>query len=74
MPAGIESWRKPVVLLKTRTRRFRPAAAAPVQAAHDPSLPTVQREGEEEEEVQAAHDDSLGPVQRQEAEEEEEQA
>jgi hypothetical protein len=51
-----------------------PAAAASVQAAHDPSLPTVQREGEEEEEVQAAHDDSLGPVQRQEAEEEEEQA
>ncbi len=47
---------------------------AAVQAAHDPSLPTIQREGEEEEEAQAAHDDSLGPVQRQEAEEEEEQA
>ena len=45
-----------------------------VQAAHDSSLPAVQREGEEEEEMQAAHDDSLGPVQRQEAEEEEEQA
>jgi hypothetical protein len=46
---------------------------AAVQAAHDPSLPAVQRqgEGEEEEEVQAAHDPSLGPVQRQEAEEEE---
>jgi len=51
------------------------AAAAPaVQAAHDSSLPAVQREGEEEEEVQASHDSSLGPVQRQEAEEEEEQA
>lgn len=53
-----------------------PVAAAPaVQAAHDSSLPAVQRQGEEEEEeAQAAHDDSLGPVQRQEAEEEEEQA
>ncbi len=51
-----------------------PTAAPSVQAAHDSSLPTVQREGEEEEEMQAAHDDSLGPVQRQEAEEEEEQA
>jgi hypothetical protein len=49
------------------------APASAVQAAHDPALPTVQREGEEEEEAQAAHDDSLGPVQR-EAEEEEEQA
>lgn len=50
------------------------ASAAPaVQTAHDSSLPAVQREGEEEEEMQAAHDDSLGPVQR-EAEEEEEQA
>lgn len=45
---------------------------ASVQAAHDPSLPAVQRaeEGEEEEPAQAAHDPSLGPVQR-EAEEEE---
>ncbi len=51
-----------------------PAAAPAVQAAHDPSLPAVQRQEEEEEEMQAAHDDSLGPVQRQEAEEEEEQA
>jgi len=51
-----------------------PAASAPaVQASHDSSLPAVQREGEEEEEMQAAHDSSLGPVQR-EAEEEEEQA
>lgn len=53
-----------------------PAVAAPaVQAAHDSSLPAVQRQGdEEEEEMQTAHDASLGPVQRQEAEEEEEQA
>jgi hypothetical protein len=50
------------------------APAPAVQAAHDPSLPAVQRQGEEEEEeMQTAHDDSLGPVQRQEAEEEEEQ-
>lgn len=49
--------------------------AAAVQAAHDSSLPAVQRQGEEEEEeMQTAHDDSLGPVQRDEAEEEEEQA
>jgi hypothetical protein len=50
------------------------AAATPVQTAVDPSLPAVQREGEEEEEAQAAHDESLGPVQREAAEEEEEQA
>lgn len=49
----------------------RHADEAEVQAAHDPSLPSVQREGEEEEEAQASHDDSLGPVQREEAEEEE---
>lgn len=49
---------------------------AAVQAAHDPSLPAVQREGgeeEEEEAAQTAHDPSLGPVQR-EAEEEEAEA
>jgi hypothetical protein len=50
------------------------AAPSAVQAAHDPSMPAVQREGEEEEEMQGAHDDSLGPVQREAAEEEEEQA
>ena len=52
-----------------------PAASAqpPCRHPHDSSLPAVQREGEEEEEMQAAHDSSLGPVQR-EAEEEEEQA
>ena len=46
-----------------------------MQAAHDPTLPDVQREGEEEqeEEVQAAHDPALGPVQRQEEEEEPEE-
>ncbi len=49
-----------------------PTPMAPVQAAHDPSMPSVQREGEEEEEeAQASHDSSLGPVQRQEEEEEE---
>ena len=49
-----------------------PTQMAPVQAAHDPSMPSVQREGEEEEEeAQASHDSSLGPVQRQEEEEEE---
>lgn len=47
-------------------------AGAAVQAAHDPSLPVVQRQDDEEEDTQqTAHDDSLGPVQR-EAEEEEE--
>ena len=53
-----------------------PAPAPPVQAAQDPTLPAVQREGEEEqeEEVQAAHDPALGPVQRQEEEEEPEEA
>jgi uncharacterized protein DUF4157 len=60
-----------------------PAAVAPVQAPvpqvqaeADPTLPAVQREGEEEqeEEVQAAHDPALGPVQRQEEEEEPEEA
>jgi hypothetical protein len=51
------------------------ADEAEVQAAHDSSLPSVQREGEEEEEeMQASHDSSLGPVQREEAEEEEMQA
>jgi len=52
------------------------APAPQVQAAHDPTLPAVQREGEEEqeEEVQAAHDPALGPIQRQEEEEEPEEA
>ena len=51
------------------------APAPEVQAAYDPALPAVQREGEEEqeEEVQAAHDPALGPVQRQEEEEEPEE-
>jgi hypothetical protein len=51
------------------------ASATQVQAAYDPALPAVQREGEEEqeEEVQAVHDPALGPVQRQEEEEEPEE-
>ena len=53
-----------------------PAAAGPaasVQAAHDPSLGSVQREAApEEEEAQTSHDPSLGPVQREAAPEEEE--
>jgi Domain of unknown function (DUF4157) len=54
----------------------RSADETEVQAAHDPTLPPVQREGEEEqeEEVQAAHDPALGAVQRQEEEEEPEEA
>jgi hypothetical protein len=55
----------------------RQADQSAVQTAPDPTLPAVQREGEEEqeeEEVQAAHDPALGPVQRQEEEEEPEEA
>lgn len=51
----------------------RHAADEEVQASHDPSLPAVQREGEEEEEVQASHDPSLPAVQREGEEEESEE-
>lgn len=52
----------------------RHAADEEVQAAHDPSLPAVQREGEEEEEeVQGSHDPSQPAVQREGEEEESEE-
>lgn len=51
----------------------RHAADEEVQAAHDSSLPAVQREGDEDEEVQGSHDPSQPAVQREGDEEESEE-